>query len=1098
MIKKIALLLAIVMTLTVLPNVSLAASSSEEAYIIFGEDTVQSNMKASVNSNEYIRKDSESAIVLNPEAGATAMNISMSGSYSKLTDGSCVEVTVRYFDEGQGKFSLFYDGENGKVSHPEVIRMKNTCIWKDAVFILQNPKFAKGVGGCDIQISLSNEAIQESDGKVFISQIRAKKMDYKSVYDVDLSTENVGNIFFSDEEIAIDASVGLKPKIKVSDTLCDILYEVKDADGAVVWSKTEEDIDLTESYITKIKPQNLKFGLYDLYVTVKNDDNNYKSIYPIYFSYAKAARKNPDFGAATHYNFGFPEPEKALHLFEKGGIGFNRDGIHWDSYEISQGLYSLDKEQPITKMYELQKKSPVDLLNLLAYGNTMYQDLPNGVYMPTTDAATNAFGDFAKNLSQEVSPEYLEVWNEPNVPGFNPGNASWEAYVKILKSTYKKVKSQNENIKIVGGSLVSIPVVPLDNVKEILDYGGGEYMDALAIHPYIWDTSPMHDDLPGKIRVLEEFLTQSGYPDMKIWITEMGWGAGPVQDYTYEQQAAYLVQSYLICKSFKSFEKFVWYDFQCDGINEEDREKNFGIINNWADLNRPWGARKAYIATTFMNDLMSGAEFVDNSKDTKNGYMYHYKNDGKDIYAVFSTDSTYYTGLSSNKSEVSVFDMYGNESIISTKDGVLNILGGEEVVYIVGENLALEFAEPTISISDKNIGIVYGEEAVLEVSLGDGESAEYKAVTEFVDVIGTDDGRKGIISFNEITSDMQKIEVSVRAGEKLYLQGCVTAECVPTVTASISNSLYSLKNFNRWVGSLEITNNSKKTPISGTLVFSAPDFFAKKLPPLKIPDIAPGKTMVVEFPFPEILRKEAYDVNAKINLSNGDLVQIADRIDFAIAAYTSKKPVIDGVIESNEWVMGSALAFNREEQAYSLDGFSWNGKEDLSGRVCIEYDEDNFYMAAVVTDDVFFQEKTDDSIWQGDSVQFGVGYQRANNNKNTTSFTEVGMALTPQGEVVVTYSVEDPSLKVGMFDLEREGVECKIKRNGNQTVYELKIPWMSIVSRGAEFTGGKNLAFSMLVNDNDGQGRKGWVEYASGIGLGKNINLFTFLKLMDK
>jgi hypothetical protein len=38
----------------------------------------------------------------------------------------------------------------------------------------------------------------------------------------------------------------------------------------------------------------------------------------------------------------------------------------------------------------------------------------------------------------------------------------------------------------------------------------------------------------------------------------------------------------------------------------------------------------------------------------------------------------------------------------------------------------------------------------------------------------------------------------------------------------------------------------------------------------------------------------------------------------------------------------------------------------------------------------------------------------------------------------------------------------------------------------------------MIVNDNDGQGRKGWLEYASGIGLTKNVNLFTFLKLMDK
>jgi hypothetical protein len=37
----------------------------------------------------------------------------------------------------------------------------------------------------------------------------------------------------------------------------------------------------------------------------------------------------------------------------------------------------------------------------------------------------------------------------------------------------------------------------------------------------------------------------------------------------------------------------------------------------------------------------------------------------------------------------------------------------------------------------------------------------------------------------------------------------------------------------------------------------------------------------------------------------------------------------------------------------------------------------------------------------------------------------------------------------------------------------------------------------MLVNDNDGTGRRGWMEYASGIGQTKNSTLFTYLKLVE-
>ena len=43
---------------------------------------------------------------------------------------------------------------------------------------------------------------------------------------------------------------------------------------------------------------------------------------------------------------------------------------------------------------------------------------------------------------------------------------------------------------------------------------------------------------------------------------------------------------------------------------------------------------------------------------------------------------------------------------------------------------------------------------------------------------------------------------------------------------------------------------------------------------------------------------------------------------------------------------------------------------------------------------------------------------------------------------------------------------------------------------------GDKLGFSFLVNDNDGNGRRGWIEYASGIGESKNTTLFTYLKLI--
>ena len=39
---------------------------------------------------------------------------------------------------------------------------------------------------------------------------------------------------------------------------------------------------------------------------------------------------------------------------------------------------------------------------------------------------------------------------------------------------------------------------------------------------------------------------------------------------------------------------------------------------------------------------------------------------------------------------------------------------------------------------------------------------------------------------------------------------------------------------------------------------------------------------------------------------------------------------------------------------------------------------------------------------------------------------------------------------------------------------------------------------SLKYLDNDGDGRRGWIEYASGIGEDKNTELFTYLELIDK
>ena len=176
MIRKIALLIVMAM-ISSLFSIPVSADNSE-VYIKFGKNTEQNGISATVNGAEYVMRDGKEAIVLNPDTSASDMYISMNGNFSDLTNGECVDLTVTYYDEGEGKFTLYYDGEKGKTAYPEIIRMENTCVWKEKTFRLQNPRFSDGADGADIRINLNNNFMSKSGGKVYISDIKAVMPDY--------------------------------------------------------------------------------------------------------------------------------------------------------------------------------------------------------------------------------------------------------------------------------------------------------------------------------------------------------------------------------------------------------------------------------------------------------------------------------------------------------------------------------------------------------------------------------------------------------------------------------------------------------------------------------------------------------------------------------------------------------------------------------------------------------------------------------------------------------------------------------------------------------------------------------------------------------
>jgi hypothetical protein len=113
-----------------------------------------------------------------------------------------------------------------------------------------------------------------------------------------------------------------------------------------------------------------------------------------------------------------------------------------------------------------------------------------------------------------------------------------------------------------------------------------------------------------------------------------------------------------------------------------------------------------------------------------------------------------------------------------------------------------------------------------------------------------------------------------------------------------------------------------------------------------------------------------------------------------------------------------------------------------------------------------------DGIWRGDSVQ--------------TAFAEGGQ-YGPKinlGRVGGETRHSRGNVPTGPFQgrdlVDIETIEANTARQGSETTYELAVPWRAVFAERP--VAGDELPFSFIANDNDGEGRKGWIQWTAGVG----------------
>ncbi|MET3803238.1 hypothetical protein ABIB25_000222 [Nakamurella sp. UYEF19] len=166
------------------------------------------------------------------------------------------------------------------------------------------------------------------------------------------------------------------------------------------------------------------------------------------------------------------------------------------------------------------------------------------------------------------------------------------------------------------------------------------------------------------------------------------------------------------------------------------------------------------------------------------------------------------------------------------------------------------------------------------------------------------------------------------------------------------------------------------------------------------------------------------------------------------------------------------LTVDLANQAQYVDlGGGTSGGDDLSGTMTLTYDATYLKVRATIHDDVHSPAADALNLWSADSIQFAFA---SGLPAPGGAYSEFGAALLGSGPALYQFSPVGGSVAGGQVSVVRDEAR-------RTTVYSVQIPWAAAgLSPGDPY-----FSYSFLVNDSDGSGRKGFIQWGAGIGASK-------------
>lgn len=759
-------------------------------------------------------------------------------------------------------------------------------------------------------------------------------------------------------------------------------------------------------------------------------------------------------------------------LAEQLGLGAVRLDMRWEDVEKSAGVYTFDA---VTDAQVAALRSAgSDVSVILGYNNPLYE----GGLTPSTPAGIEAYADYAEAVALHYGSDVdYEVYNEPNVvTNTSACGRSAQCYVDLVTPAVERIRDAAPSARIVGPSLGGLTdwwlggtQTSMSWLEDFLDLDGLDLVDVIAIHNYATPNAP--EGATASVVAAARALVDA-YPGgtaTPLWLGETGWPTtGSTRGGVDEDQQARFITRDAVMSLAAGADQYMVYDLIDDWPDPLNPEARFGLLRNESETRGALVPKPAWVAYEVLARQLDGYAYQGVDSIATGVYSYRFANSGGAIRRVMWAPGGATVAVTASANPT-VTEYLGASRTLVREGGEVQLQLTDEPIFLSGATVsAIAVASPStfgatasatslqhvdipVTVTVDNTGVATPLTGSVTFTASTGQS-----VTVASTAGAATTGALTIPAFADTGS--KRITITVTRGSQLiavrYVSTVVqknpTAVLIPVTTAGASSSGAAVLRIGYGTTTPGVTVASVTWSVgslSGTL--------------------SPGTAFVsgaadVVIPTAGLPLWSPHAYSISFTLSDGRTGSLSGSTAFA-PAYLQGGPhvVTADLAASGHWV-GT--------------GGSLGGTSDLSGNMAVTHDATYLNVIAIVTDDSHTPDTAAADLWRGDSIQFGFtpGLPTAGG-----AIAEFGATLLSTGPVVYRYSGTPGVVSTAVVSITRDAV-------AKTTTYVVRVPWADTgIASGDPYFG-----YSFLVNDNDGSGREGFIEWGAGIGSSKDASVY--------